>query len=211
MPLAIPEKMQAARQFPPMKTIRLKKSILLPRYTPFKTPFSDEQLVLLNRRNPVHAMIKEKFEQVPTDILRWRVTARASASQVGKAVLREHLSRRWKNAFIVALRKRGYTMDGKKFVEGKKVPGLQGTLEIPIYEGKGMNSPYEELLQAADVAVDALEGLQVQPAGKDISKQRTMMEPMRPQQGKRRAERADQSRPFVDQGKIEPEETMLGR
>lgn len=176
--------------------------MLLPRYSPVKISFSDEQKVLSNQFNPVNVMYKDTFDAIPNDILRWRVTARPSTSKIPKAVLRQHLTRRWKNAFADALRRRGYELDGRKAVEGKKVPGLQGTLEIPIYDGKGLENPYEELLNAAEVAVDSLEKLQEQASARDTSKQRTVKQPMGPKQEKRQAARVDQSQAGLQETKL---------
>ena len=147
--------MHAARPSLAWKTLRIKS--IKPRYSNVKAPYSDEQKLLAGSFNPLYARNRDVYDNIPDDVLRWRVSARPSAHVLSKAVLRAHLGRRWKNAFADALRERGYALDGKKIVNGKKIPGLQGTLEIPIRDAKGMDDPYSELLEAAHLTIVMLE------------------------------------------------------
>lgn len=60
------------------------------------------------------------------------------------------------------LRKKGYELDGKRVVDGQKVPGLRGALEVMIHAGRGMTNPYEDLLRDAQTTVEALEKMHQQ-------------------------------------------------
>ena len=126
------------------------------RYSYLKTPFPDEQKIICSKLNPLHARYRDLFNEVPQNILRWRIITRTSASELSKAAQRTHLARRWKNAFSDVMRKKGYAHDGGAIINGEKVPGLQGTLEVLIHGGKGMKDPYDVLLKHAELAIAAI-------------------------------------------------------
>jgi hypothetical protein len=131
------------------------------RYSNYKAPFQDELRGICSRYVALHARDKSVFDDIPEDSLRWRVSSRTSATTVPNVVIRTHLRRRWKNAFADVLKKQGYELDGRQVVDGKKVLGLRGTLEITIYNGRGLTKPYANLLKDAQTTIAALEKLQL--------------------------------------------------
>ena len=152
--------MQPTRRAPLWKNLKLKTMITL-RYSNYKAPFQDEQRGISSRYVALHARDKSVFDEIPEDSLRWRVSSRTSASTVPTVVIRTHLRRRWKNAFADVLRKQGYELDGRQVVDGQKVPGLRGTLDVTIHNGRGLTKPYADLLKDAQTTIAALEKLQL--------------------------------------------------
>ena len=153
-------KMQPIRHAPLWKNLKLKTMLTL-KYSNFKVPFQDEQRGIASRFVALHARDSSVFENIPEDILRWRVSSRTSASTVPNVVIRTHLRRRWKNAFADVLRKQGYELDGRKVVDGQKMPGIRGTLDVTIYDGRGLTKPYANLIKDAHTTIAALEKLQL--------------------------------------------------
>lgn len=147
------------RHNPLWKNLKLKTMLSL-RYCNEKAPFPDEQRSITSRYVALHCRDKDLFEEIPDNILRWRVTSRTSASTLPSVVLRTHLRRRWKNAFADVLRRKGFGLDGRKVVNGQKLPGLRGTLDVMIHAGKGLKNPYQDLLRDAQTTINALEKMQ---------------------------------------------------
>jgi len=141
---------------PLWKNLKLRTMVQL-RYCNEKAAFADEERSINSRYAAFHRRDKDLFNEIPNNILRWRVTSRTSASTVPNVVLRTHLRRRWKNAFADVLRRKGFGLDGRKVVDGQKLTGLRGTLEVLIHNGKGMKNPYHDLLRDAQTTINALE------------------------------------------------------
>lgn len=152
--------MQPTRRAPLWKTLKLKTMITL-KYSNYKASFQDEERGISSRYVALHARDKSVFNEIPEDSLRWRVSSRTSATTVPSVVIRTRLRRRWKNAFADVLRKQGYALDGRRVVDGQNVPGLRGTLNVTIHNGKGLTNPYTDLLGDAQTTIAALEKLQL--------------------------------------------------
>jgi hypothetical protein len=152
--------MQSMRKISQWKNLKL-KTMLSVRYSNYKAPFGDEQRGLSSRYIALHARDTNLFDEIPEDALRWRVSSRTCASTVPMVVMRTHLRRRWKNAFVDVLRKMGYELDGGKIVDGYKMPSLRGTLDVTIHNGNGLTKPYADLLRDAQTVIAALEKLQL--------------------------------------------------
>lgn len=152
--------MKGTPQTPLWKDLKTKTMLNL-RYSNYKAAFQDEERGINSRFAALHARDKDVFRKIPEDTLRWRVSSRTTASSVPMVVMRTHLRRRWKNAFVDVLRKNGYEQDGRKIIDGRRVPGLRGTLDATIHNGQGLTKSYADLLKNAQTIITALEKLQL--------------------------------------------------
>ena len=115
--------------------------------------------------------ILHRYENDPPPPGLW-MTVTASAltvnGQAAKATIRERARRRVRSAFHQALREKGYDhrgkpladsghADGRKGEEGAGTrQGLEGTLEVVIYQDPPLHAPWRELVRQADLVVGGL-------------------------------------------------------
>ena len=99
----------------------------------------------------------DKYQQLPKDTLRWKVTAHAAAKTLKLAVAREKLRRRVRAAFRVGLENEGYAWDGKRVGEPAKAD-LLGTWEIICQTGEASDADPQELLDVAQTCIRIIEG-----------------------------------------------------
>jgi hypothetical protein len=82
-----------------------------------------------------------------------------SVKVLDKAVTRERLRRRYKEAFREALRMRGFDKDGKPLENEQASPNsrpLFGTFEAHVHGGLGFHLKFPVLVQQAGLVIDAV-------------------------------------------------------
>jgi hypothetical protein len=131
------------------------------RYTPVENvPALSDHRLLVDRYSPKRAAVSDRYSRLPPDRLCWRVISNISFKEIGKAVLRNRIKRRWASAFAEALKDHGYYHNGRKRsgpADGKHyVTGLTGTLEILIFSNRGLTCGHHELVVASRNVVKAL-------------------------------------------------------
>jgi hypothetical protein len=128
-------------------------------YSPQFAPYKRDLEVLTNPHNVIHYKIRDRYAQLPKDTLRWQVFTGMSVKVLDKAVTREHLRRRYKEAFREALRNRGFDRDGKLLDEMPRSLNAQplfGTFEVHVHAGLGFHLKFPVLVLQAGLAVDAV-------------------------------------------------------
>ena len=146
--------------YPDLRPLRIQGVTLFKvNYVPQFAPFRKDLEVLTSRFNVLHPKFQDVYASLPKDTLRWVTITAMSAKVLGKSVVREHLRRRWREAFREALKRRGFSNNGKVLphapdAETKKP--LYGTMEVHIYAGLGLNAKFPVLVQQAGTAIDAI-------------------------------------------------------
>ena len=128
-------------------------------FSPSKIPSPKRWPALNNPLNPLHARQRDDYAKIPEDVLYWKIVTETSLSALPKAVVRERVRRRWREAFSAALKQRGYDRHGRLLVAGvgaSTEKPLQGTMELLVMEGYGLNHDFRKLLAHADEVVVAI-------------------------------------------------------
>jgi hypothetical protein len=128
-------------------------------WSPQFAPYKRDLEVLTNPYNVLHHKIRDRYAHLPKDTLRWQVFTVMSVKVLDKAVTRERLRRRHKEAFREALRRRGFDKDGKLLDKEPMSPNakpLSGTFEVHVHGGLGFHLKFPVLVQQAGLVIDAI-------------------------------------------------------
>ena len=125
-------------------------------FSPSKAPFKAFLPSFNNLRDPLHLLHRDAVASRPDGTLTWKVITQTSASALPKAVLRHHLRRRWREAFIAALKQRGYDRNGRLLVGSSTGTPLRGTMELLFMEGYGFHLDFQGLVNHANEMVLAI-------------------------------------------------------
>jgi hypothetical protein len=156
--------MAAIRHIPLIPALRIPRTaspanLLHIYYTPLFAPwrFDRENMV---PNHIVFPKLMDIYENTPQDVLRWQVIANTAIREVPKAVMRERLRRRVREAFREALKGMGYDRNGRVLQPappaGKTAKDLRGTLEIHCRSRAGLDCEFGEIVQFARSALDAV-------------------------------------------------------
>lgn len=129
-------------------------------WSPYFAPYKRDLDVLTNPNNVLYDKIRDRYSQLPRDTLRWQVFTFMSIKVLDKAVTRERLRRRHKEAYREALRRRGFDKDGKLLHDGPKslnAKPLSGTFEVHIHGGLGFHLKFPVLVEQAGLVIDAVQ------------------------------------------------------
>ena len=129
------------------------------RFSPEVAPYLKDLEILTNPHNVLHYKIRDRYARLPMDTLRWQVVTAMSAKALDKAVARERLRRRHKEAYREALKRRGYDKDGRLLdgeVKWHNAGPLFGTFEVHIYNGLGFHLKFPVLVEQAGLVIDAV-------------------------------------------------------
>jgi hypothetical protein len=141
-------------------------------YSPQFAPYKRDLEVLTNPHNVLHYKIRDRYARLPKDTLRWQVFTVMSVKVLDKAVTRERLRRRHKEAFREALKRRGYDKDGKLLDGPLKSPNakpLFGTFEVHVHGGLGFHLKFPVLVQQAGLVIDAVQRECQKNAGRNFN------------------------------------------
>src|SRR5256885_6381202 len=145
--------------YPPLRHLRVPGLTLASiHYTRQFAPYKRDLDILTNPHNVLHYKIRDRYAQLPKDTLRWQVLTVMSVKVLAKAVTRERLRRRHKEAYREALKIRGYDKDGKLLDWAAKSPNarpLFGTCEVHIHAGLGFHLKFPVLVQQAGLWICA--------------------------------------------------------
>jgi hypothetical protein len=128
-------------------------------WSPHFAPYKKDLEVLTNPNNVIYYKIRDRYAQLPKNTLRWQVFTFMSVKVLDKAVTRERLRRRHKEAYREALKRRGFDKDGKLLDNGLQSPNatpLFGTFEAHIHGGLGFHLKFPVLVQQAGLVIDAI-------------------------------------------------------
>jgi hypothetical protein len=128
-------------------------------WSPHFAPYKRDLDVLTNRSNVLHYKIQDRYTQLPKDTLRWQVFTDMSVKVLDKAVTRERLRRRHKEAYREALKVRGFDKDGKLLDSQPQSPNarpLSGTFEVHVHRGLGFDLEFPALVEQAGLVIDAI-------------------------------------------------------
>lgn len=128
-------------------------------YTPLFAPWRRDRQDL-NPHNVLYYKLLDDYQNMPQDTLRWLVTANTSIKEVPKAVMRERLRRRVREAFRESLKLAGYDWKNGKLLQRdeatvKQTPSqdLRGTLEIHCRGRAPLDCEFAEIVDYANIVV----------------------------------------------------------
>ena len=128
-------------------------------YSPQFAPYKRDLEVLTNSHNVLQCKIRDRYARLPKDTLRWQVFTVMSVKVLDKAVTRERLRRRHKEAYREALKRRGYDKDGRLLDGAATSPNarpLFGTFEVRVHGGLGFHLKFPVLVEQAGLVIDAI-------------------------------------------------------
>jgi len=147
-------------QYPELRYLRVPGNTLHRiLFTPLSAPYKPDLDVLTNPGSPLLYKIQHQYANLPQNTLRWRVLTAMSAKAVPKATVRERLRRRHREAFLAALKMRGFDKYGGVLNTESKSPNVKplfGTLEAQVYGGLGEHLKFPVLVKQAVLAIDAV-------------------------------------------------------
>ena len=141
-------------------------------YSPQVAPYKKDLEILLNPHNVLHYKIRDRYALLPRDTLRWQVLTVMSVKVLDKAVTRERLRRRHKEAYREALKRRGYDKDGRLLkgpVKWLNARPLFGTFEVRVYGGLGFHLKFPALVAQAGLVIDAVRRECQKSAGRGVN------------------------------------------
>ena len=142
--------------YPELKFVKVRGVWLIrAHYSPSFAPFRAHLDYLSSTNIVLYPMFKDKYERLPKDTLRWIFMAHRSTKTLPKAVQRERVQRRCREAFRHALRENGYDDHGAIFEGGKALRPLRGTLELQP-DPKCLVEPFPELIRQSSKLLTAL-------------------------------------------------------
>ena len=157
--------MAARRYIPQLPSLRVPRPTMPTNlfhifYTPVFAPWRRDR-EHLTPNDISYPKLMDDYQNMPKDILRWQVIANTAVKEVPKAVMRERLRRRSREAFREALKQLGYDWHGRVLQPGqamrKMSKNLKGTLEIHCRGRAGLDCEFPELIDYAKSAVSAVE------------------------------------------------------
>lgn len=163
-PLRLPS-MAAKPHIPQIPSLRIPRSkgpvnlfhiFYTPLFAPWRLDWDH-----LSAYDVFYSKLLDKYENMPKDTLRWQVVANTAVKEVPKAVMRERLRRRVREAFHDALKQMGYESNGRVWQPGRAtdtpLQDLRGTLEIHCRGRAGLDCEFVEIVNLAKSALSTVD------------------------------------------------------